>query len=135
MFSDFLFVSILRTCWIKIFSTNVPFMEKPLNWFVSAKFAETHVEKWHLKDMRVIDLNLKHHICTGVKYYLYMFLNIFIPVTRRRRQIKMQVPERATNTRSFHNFYNIHFHWQFLITNCSFWLISILLWKFNASSK
>ena len=28
---DLLFASILRTCWITLFSANVLFMEKPLN--------------------------------------------------------------------------------------------------------
>ena len=30
------------------------------------KCAETHLEEWHLKDMWVIDLNLKYHISIGV---------------------------------------------------------------------
>ena len=39
-----------------------------------------------------------------------------------------------------HKIYNvltrtIQFHWQFLITNSGFWLINILLRKFNTSSK
>ena len=34
----------------------------------------THVEKWHIKDMWVINLNLKHHISTGVFSTIYWFL-------------------------------------------------------------
>ena len=31
--------------------------------------------------------------------------------------------------------YNINFHWQFLITYSGFWLVNILLRKFDALSK
>ena len=87
----------------------------------------THVEKWHIKDMWVINLNLKHHI---PQVFFTQFIDLskietlvaimlrnktvlkffIISATRRRRgRIKTQVHYRTANTHSFHisHFHNI----------------------------
>ena len=77
----------------------------------------------------------KSSVLAVVLHVAYILFTYYSSLTFCFYQVKLNLRSKRSVIFQFKKYWGIQFHWQFWTMNSCFWLVNILLRKFDTSSK